>query len=292
MTNELKVEGPLLWRQVLIAAITLTAVALAILLNQRTYRETREMATEHFNEQQLILAREAAAAIETFVINIKDDLLALSRLPSVQRMEPGILDDMEILCMGFPPATSSRRLDRNGILRFIYPSEGWRNELIGRDYSKKTYFIQAREQGETVSTRLTTDEIGEIRIRVAHPIFIEDEKGAREFDGVVIVTFNPTMLNKLYISPIVSGNTGYAWLLDQDGTFLAHYEEEFIGRSASEVRRERNPEISYEAIDQIQEKMIVGEEGVSCYVSGWHRGQIGEIEKLLAYTPIQVNGYT
>ena len=36
--------------------------------------------------------------------------------------------------------------------------------------------------------------------------------------------------------------------------------------------------------------MMAGEEGTGRYVSGWHRGEIGEIEKLVAYTPVHING--
>ena len=130
----------LLWLQVIIAAITFLAVAIAIFLNNRNHRETVRLATEQFNQQQLILAREAATGIEHFIVYLDDDLLALSKFPVVQRMASGILERMKVLYMGIPPQTSSRRLDKNGILRFIYPNEGWRKELIGRDYSENAYF--------------------------------------------------------------------------------------------------------------------------------------------------------
>lgn len=74
--------------------------------------------------------------------------------------------------------------------------------------------------------------------------------------------------------------------------FLAHPVEEFVGMNTFEVRKERNPDISYEAIDQIQKKMMAGEEGVGSYFSGWHRGEMGKIEKLVAYTPVHFDGNT
>ena len=281
----------LLWRQVPIVAITFIAVMVAILLNRQAYRETREMAKEQFNHQQLILARSAAAGIETFITAVDDDLLALSNFPAVQRMEPGILERMEVLYMGIPPQTSSRRLDKNGILRFVYPNEGWRKDLIGRDYSEDAFFQETKETGEIVVSGLVINEAGDRRIQVLRPVYVENDKGARTFNGVVIGSFDPDTMASLYISPIVSGETGYAWLLNEEGILLAHHEEEFVGRDAFKVRAETNPELPYDAINNIQRQMMTGEEGVSRYVSGWHRGQRGAIEKLVAYTPVHVSDH-
>jgi len=203
-------------------------------------------------------------------------------------MEPGILERMEVLYMGIPPKTSSRRLDKNGILRFIYPNEGWRKDLVGRDYSHETFFQKAKETGKVAISGLIINEVGERRIRIVRPVYIEDEKGDREFNGVIMCSVDPETLSKLYISPIVSGETGYAWLLNEDGIFLAHHEAEFLGRDAFKVRAETNPELSYDAIDRIQRLMMAAEEGVSRYISGWHRGETGIVEKLVAYRPVHV----
>jgi hypothetical protein len=92
----------------------------------------------------------------------------------------------------------------------------------------------------------------------------------------------------LYVSPIVSGDTGYAWLLNEQGIFLAHREEGLAGLDAFKARAETNPELSYNTINNIQQRMMAGEEGAGRYVSGWHRGEKGVIEKLIAYTPVHV----
>ena len=94
----------------------------------------------------------------------------------------------------------------------------------------------------------------------------------------------------LYVSPIVSGDTGYAWLLNEQGIFLAHHEEAFVGRDAFNVRAETNPGLSYNTINNIEQRMMAGEEGAGRYVSGWHRGEKGVTEKLIAYTPVHVFG--
>jgi hypothetical protein len=76
---------PLLW-QVLIVAITLTAVVVAILLGRQAYNDTREMATEQFNRQQLLLARSAATGTEAYYQELGEALSSLAQLPSIQQM--------------------------------------------------------------------------------------------------------------------------------------------------------------------------------------------------------------
>jgi signal transduction histidine kinase len=273
---------------VIIITITIAAICVTIFICNKHYRETVRLATDQFNQQQLILARSASAGIQYFMAEIEDEIYALSNFPDVQKMEPGILKKMEILFVGIPKETSSRRLDKNGILRFIYPDKGWRKDLIGQDYSHETYFQKARESGKTIISGLIINEIGEQRVRVARPVYVEDKTGTRIFNGIIIGSFDPKKLSELYVSPIVSGETGYAWLLNENGNFIAHYEQEFIGKDAFIARAERNPDISFDKINNIQRKMMAGKEGFGCYMSGWHRGEKGKIEKIVAYTPVPV----
>lgn len=273
---------------VIIIIITIAAICITILVCNKHYRETVRLVTDQFNQQQLILARSASAGIQYFMAEIEDEIYALSNFPDVQKMEPGILEKMEILFIGIPKETSSRRLDKNGILRFIYPDKGWRKDLIGQDYSHETYFQKARESGKTVISGLIINEIGEQRVRVAKPVYFEDETGTRIFNGIIIGSFDPKKLSELYVSPIVSGETGYAWLLNENGYFIIHYEQEFIGKDAFMARAERNQDISFDKINNIQRKMMAGKEGLGRYMSGWHRGERKKIEKIVAYTPVPV----
>ncbi len=309
--NVHKGKRPLFWLQTLIVAITLITVAVVIFFGSQTFRETKKMSTEQFNQQQLILARSAANSINAYFKELVAELSSLANIPEVQQMTPECLKYMQHSCYGFPPRTSIRRLDSNGVLCMIYPFEGWRGKMYGRDYSHKVYFQEVKEK-KRISIRRVINEQGEARIRVAVPIYLKnkteavkvgDENGiivspidperpeSGRFQGILVGSFDPQMIARNIISLIVSGKTGYAWVLDEDGIFLAHHEKEFIGRNAFEVRKEINPDISYEAVERIQKKMITGEEGVGCYISGWHCNQKGKVEKLVAYTSIHIDNY-
>ena len=271
---------------ILVIILTLVAISVTIWLSNRSYNEIVRLATEQFSQQQLILARSAATAIEIFFEDVEHRIFTLSKSKSVHEIE--ILKEMETLYNKGVGIKSLRRLDKDGIIRYIYPFWDWRQELIGKDYSQETYFQEAKKTDKAVVSGLLINEKGQKRIRVTIPISIEDEKGKREFNGIIVCSFDPETLSLLYIRPILSGKTGYAWLINEEGIFIAHYEKGFIGKDAFKVLAEKNPELFYDSIDEIQRKMMAEEQGVGRYISGWHQGQTEKIEKLIAYTPIRV----
>jgi PAS domain S-box-containing protein len=125
--------------------------------------------------------------------------------------------------------------------------------------------------------------VWQVSVDESHPV------RTGKFSGVIIFYFDTTALVEKVIQDIRSGKTGYAWVIDQQGTFLYHPEREFIGKNAFEARREKRSTISFDRINEIQkELMLAGKEGASWYVSGWHRGKEGEMKKLIAYTPVRL----
>ena len=108
-----------------------------------------------------------------------------------------------------------------------------------REYrSAKAYVKLLREEGF---------EVEEGSGVIVTPLDAGEPKSGR-FAGVLIGSLGLDTIAQDFVSPIVSGQTGYAWLLNEEGVFLAHYEQEFVGRSALAVRAESIPEISYTAI--------------------------------------------
>ena len=71
------------------------------------------------------------------------------------------------------------------------------------------------------------------------------------FDGVLQVIFDPYYITGLVTKEVRSGKTGYPWIIDQEGIFLAHYEKPFVGKDHIQVRKERNPTISFAKIDEL-----------------------------------------
>ena len=224
--------------QITIISVTILAIGITAFLGAQSFRVTRQTALDQFNEQQLILARSAAAGIETYFSEVRASLVSATKVSCLQDMSPRCIEYMQSMYLGFIPRTSIRRLDEHGVLRFIYPSEDWRGDIIGRNYGAEPYFTRAKEAGRAVLLGITVNEKGENRIRMSSPIYSQGDRDASEkrFTGVLIISFDLQSVGNIFISPIVSGETGYAWLMDQEGYFLAHNVAEFVGQDAFKAR--------------------------------------------------------
>ena len=284
------IERPSIWLHILIFAITLSAVLITILLAHRSYTHNRLTALNDFNGQQLVLARSAAAGIETLFAEVKAALSAAASLPAVRKMSPECLDYMRHMSGGFLPKTSIRRLDERGILRFIYPHDDWRKDLLGRDFSDSESFQNAREEVTVTASRVVINEQGERRLRVAAPVFMNgpDEELPRIFKGVLIVSFDIGAITNAFISPITPGKTGYAWLINQDGNVIAHHDSQYVGRDVFTLWAEQKFILSPQSADTILQNMKTGREGTDLYLSKQHRGETATIQKLIAYSPVRI----
>ena len=107
------------------------------------------------------------------------------------------------------------------------------------------------------------------------------------FPGRSSLCWTPFAIARKATFGVVSGSTGYAWIINPEGILLDHYETDFVGRSIFEVRKARNPKLSYQAIDDLTRgELLKKKEGTAQYISGWHRSRVTRTQKLIAYTPI------
>ena len=108
-----------------------------------------------------------------------------------------------------------------------------------------------------------------------------------QFAGVLEFLIDPLFICGKVTADVRSGETGYAWIIDQNMIMLAHYEKEFVGHEAMQIRIARNPQIVFRGLDELHTNLLAGKEGVTEYDSGWHRQKLGQIPKLAAYIPIK-----
>ena len=246
-----------------------------------------------FNRQQLILARQTALCIENFVLH-KLSYLEIASNSIMISSQNEVVGGEHILFVYESHKNDVDNifvLNSTGYLIFIHPKN--MQNITCKDFSFRKYFRECRRTGKPyVSEVLLADgenyaDVGNNyrSVVVAVPVF----NSSNGFDGVLAVTISISELNKRFIYPVVSGDTGYAWLLDDKSFFLAHYNRDFEGEDAFLVRQRTASEIDFQAINDImREKMMNGEEGVGWYTSGWHRNRTGEIKKIIAYAPVNL----
>ena len=98
----------------------------------------------------------------------------------------------------------------------------------------------------------------------------------RVFSGVLEFLIDPFFICEKVTPSVRSGQTGYAWIIDQDEIMLAHFEKDFVGHKALEIRLARNPKIVFRGLQELDDALLAGKEGVTEYVSGWHRQKWGD----------------
>jgi len=283
--------------------VTVLLLSFVVFFGWLSATKVREVVGEDFNRQQLVFARHAASQIEQSLTLLKREIALLSLSPSVQYAD-GVLTGERL-------RTAFSSVENEGVLeiRFVenrklrshvvndhgdqiitpQPLDTRYLEWAGQQKNKEEIFMSgvAHSPDSAGSRKLILHlalPVRQVSIDKSHPV------ASNELCGVLLFVIDTTALIQRITKDIKSGKTGYSWVIDSQGTFLYHPEAEFIGKNAFEARKEKKPSISFTRINKIQKDlMLAGKEGMSWYVSGWHRGEEGEIKKLIAFTPIHLD---
>ncbi len=236
-----------------------------------------------FNKQQLILARQTSHQIATALDDIRLEVEELCRF----------VGEMPESSWGSELSAAHRRLQSKGVLTAcIHTAEG---QLLCHPSQDPLCPLRDPGRAEEIdaSAGVQLGRLCQRSDRGGRPGAIVGEVlcATPYGDGkraTLRVAVDVTRLVEGKACDVRSGRTGYAWVLSSEGTFLYHPEEAFIGEDAFTVREQREPDLSFDRINSLMKnRMLEGQEGTSIYVSGWHRGHSGEIDKLIAFTPIR-----
>jgi len=293
-------------RKVYVIIITLTVILLvgAFLFGLLSANKMRDIISEQFNQQQLTIAKGVASKIEDKFTFLKNELHTLHLSPSIQYLEISWPNRMQITLENVKNLGVMRigLLDADGRHIYWVDDQGKTGTITG-DFADTEVLVWSKEpehqdqfflkrtdahfpaKSETNPYLAIVIPIYQVSVDASHP------QATGLFKGSLYFLIDPYQMIQRYAAPIRSGQSGYAWVIDRQGMFLYHPEETFIGKSAFEVREQRAPKISFAEINEIQrEKMLAGQEGVSWYWSGWHRGLVREMKKFIAYAPIILEG--
>jgi len=284
---------------VIFGAITLLFLLGALFIGFTSAKKMENIICNEFNQQQLALAKRIASQMEDGISSIKRALLTLSLSPSIQYLEPSWANPMGII---MPSVRNNgvleiRMIDARGETAYLVDNKEASHTLKGNFYHNDYFkWCSLKEnKGKVYTTSVTKEYPGKLTMFMATPVYQEsiDEVHplpTHRFSGVLVFTIDATSMAEKVAKDIRSGKTGYAWVMDDKGVFLYHLEKQFIGENAFEIRREREPKISFDRINFIQKEwMLKGKEGMSWYISGWHREMKGKIKKLIAYAPVYLD---
>jgi len=274
----------------------------SIYLGFKSANQMRGIVKEDFNQQQSVLAQHTAGLLEQDLDFLKRELSTLNFSPSIQYLERLTWANRmraTLASVRNEGVVEILRIDREGNRAYLVDARGV-DHIISGSFRNSPYLEWARlpeNKGLVYVSPISTQVpnfMGRLIMIMAVPSYEEsvDESHPHPsgaMSGALLFYIDAHFLANKFTRQIRSGKTGYAWIMDNQGTFLSHPERDFIGKNAFSVRKERMPAISFDAINEIQrEKMLTGQEGSGTYISGWHRGMAGEIQKLIAYAPVHL----
>ncbi len=284
----------------LILVFNLVILGISIYLGVISAGQMRQIVKDDFNQQQLVLARHTASLMEQDSDFLERELSTLNLSPSIQYLERLTWANRmraTLSSVREEGVVQIQRLDREGTRAYQVDERNVDHVLTGsfKDSPEMAWARQPENKGRIFVSQVSTqipNYVGRLIMVMAVPTYEQsvDESHtlpSGEWSGVLEFYIDAQSLASKFTRQIKSGKTGYAWIMDNQGTFLNHPEREFIGKNAFKVRKERMPAISFDAINEIQRgKMLAGQEGFGTYISGWHGGLGGEIQKLIAYAPV------
>lgn len=278
-------------KHAIIACLVFVVLTLAIAgMGYRAKTDIEDVVTDQFNNQQLLLAQKIADDITRHFSFLRTCLEGLSLLWREEVGEGGrpwlaipafynIFADWNVAALGV--------LRPGGDRPVFFDASG--AALEGADFCPRAceeVLAGTSRLGRIDMSRTFVEERGPLAGRrlVAMTMPLADEGGRR---GGLVLLVDAMAVAARYAHNVRSGQTGYAWVIDDQGVFLDHYEEEFIGRESLTVRRERDPNIDWSRLTWlIKSRIMAGQRGMDWYVSGWHRGRLGEIKKFVAFCPV------
>jgi PAS domain S-box-containing protein len=203
-------------------------LSLIIILGQFFHQTLQNEMADQFNKQQLLLAREVAINIESFIDHVYEDISVISQLPEVHRIHQSPQTRTMAETMNFhiqsEMLATIRVLDRQGRLIYdsSYPGREGAN-LSETDYFRNTRSLRRHEKLITELMESPDQQPESKQFIIATPIYQQLRNSQTfEFNGVVLAVLSIDGITQKYLAPIKSGTRGYAWMMDSNGTLLYH----------------------------------------------------------------------
>ena len=244
-------------------------LAVAFVLGLLSLQRTREIVSEDFQQQQLILAKTTARQIEDGLEFLRRELKILNYSPAIQYLEEVawanrmkvIFDDLSKLGV-----TAIERIDfagPNAGRTYILDAKGPRviDYNVNEPSPEVTWAKNPANRGRVYQGPEEIQTQGDHKIPfflMATPVYEEsvDEshpKATGHLDGVLLFKIDASQFTGRYCADIRSGRTGYCWVLNSAGVFLYHPEREFLQRKKS-VKKLAEEEFFKLGIDKTRDK--------------------------------------
>ena len=247
------------------AAVTVLIIIACSTIGIMSYTSASSMLSSTLNSSLNSRATDNAQVVGNNIISLMRDAEACAAQARIQTMDwavqkTALLEDAKRI--GYIKIGVA---DLKGKANY---ADGSTSDALERDYFKNAM------QGKTYITSPMLDTVdNKMVIVIAAPI--KDANG--QIVGVLIASHDNNVFSKI-VEGIKEGYTGYAFVIDKQGTTIAHPNNELVVNQDNDFESvKKDPKLA--PLVEIEKKMVNGEKGLGEY-------KYGGVTKYLAYAPI------
>jgi PAS domain S-box-containing protein len=256
-------------------ALTILFTGACILLFNIFYKQAKDARIMSLNAEQMIHAKQAALGIEDLFATWTRNVESLSKMDGVINIDSTGKHYMELFYeANREQIRSITRMDEKGVIVYNYPI----SDSVGKDISDQKHVHELLLDHKPIVSDVFKTVEGFDAIALLVPVF-----NGSEFKGSIGILINFENIAKRYLDVINLGETGYGWVISQDGRQLYSPEPGFTGKSVFE-----NMKNSPSAIVMAND-MVKGNEGITTFTFDRIRDRnVGQTKKYAVYMPIHI----
>jgi signal transduction histidine kinase/sensor domain CHASE-containing protein len=254
-----------------IIAVAVVLIVLVAWLGHTTNKEVETIVQQQLGEQQLLLARQSAAGIESF-LEAKTVLIEVLAAEMSDVSHENMTSHFIPIYRRSGGFSSIGFVNSTGVIVTGYPIE---DTAIGLDLYKANRsgsFDHAMEGGETYSTNPVPLVQGGIGSNIGVPVYSGDK-----FKGIIFATIMISTISDRFLADALPGGDRHAYMITGSGRSLydgAH--EEMVGKKYIGSFCANNSSYAEILREQMRER-----EG-----TGYYFDEITGEQRIVAYTPV------
>jgi hypothetical protein len=246
-----------------------------VLLFYTFYYEAKKSAIERLYEEQMIHAKQAAKGIEEFFMIWTGTLTSLARMDEIINND---IDGKRYMWLIFEShrdqIKSVTRVDEKGTILYTVPY----TLSTGSNISTQKHFQKIIRERKPVISDVFKAVQGFDAIALHVPVLKGDL-----FKGTIAILIDFEDLTRRYLEVIKIGETGFAWLIQNDGIQLYSPDKGSIGKSVFDNYKE------FPAIIPMLKNMLQGHHGRTTYIFNKIGNQkVKPIRQYAVYMPIHI----
>ncbi len=243
-----------------------------------SYRDVRIKTIAAFNNEQRIMARQAARGIQSFFTEYAISLGYLAKQKDIIDLDQAGRERIkEFYNRHAGQIRAITRIDASGRIVYTVP---FVRRAIGRNVSNQAHNRRIMEKHRPLVSEVFMAVQGYRAVAFAMPVF-----GNHAYQGSLTILIPFHQIAKKYLADIRLGDFGSAWLLSRKGIELFCLSPGHAGQSVFKTFA------SSPTVIAMARKMIKGEQGTTVYTDKQTRGNTTEsVTSHAVYLPIELPG--